>query len=371
MSGIYKITQLLLLFLCISTIGCERDSKNFSGTGKVAPLQVTLKVPCTENQETFVLNQQGTGRDIFRIETKWCFKTKKVSKLRILFLIDESKSMYTNDAVISNSCGRLDAINTLINIAKQRQGSNPDDIEVGLITFGSTARKISDFKTSTNIKPYLTAETICRENDETNYSEALRLSGQMIQNKKIADQVPIPATIYMITDGGPSRGLGGVSDPGKIEAQLLQEMTTLKKDLVLVNVLFLKPKNEDPAPAEQLLARMTKDPSRVVAVEHAHQLSRAIESFKLPLPKLKNGGVSAVMKFAGQSRNIGIAKTKDNFSGSADQETGISEVSTLTDPFSFDLGHQMIGKFDMQFDLRTSEGLRTRKVQINFERSKR
>jgi uncharacterized protein YegL len=120
----------------------------------------------------------------------------------IVFVVDISGSMATNDPIQNNTCGRRDAIEAVVTAL----GSNAD-ARVGLVTFGTTVMqstpdfmKPADFLSSN----YFSTNVTCYNGGGTNYSAGL----SEVKTILSASRQEAKREIYMISDGHPTLGDG-------------------------------------------------------------------------------------------------------------------------------------------------------------------
>ncbi len=167
-----------------------------------------------------------------RINGEFCPQAVAGEGSKFLFIIDYSESMKTNDPIINNSCGRLEAIKALVQKLVQKYGTK---VSFGSVAFGSYAQVQSQITDATSFQSSLTVNSICNSSmGTTNYKAAFDTARQLYQNTQGSK------IVYFISDGEPTEG-GTVADPSShitVGVQAAQQLRATYSDLIL-NAVFL------------------------------------------------------------------------------------------------------------------------------------
>ncbi len=125
----------------------------------------------------------------------------------IIFVIDVSGSMTGADPIANGSCGRLKAVETIINDIVSRGG----DTRFGIVTFSSglVARSSMLFGDRTNLfadvaRGSTISDTICRASGGTNYGSALSGAESIFTGSR-AQAIK---ELYFVSDGAPEDTAG-------------------------------------------------------------------------------------------------------------------------------------------------------------------
>jgi uncharacterized protein YegL len=197
----------------------------------------TLEVPTTgvtiEGTGEFQLDVQDDLEINLMITGGYCEPT--TADRDVVFAVDISSSMRTNDRRRNNSCGRLQAIDAVLDTLE------PTD-QVGLVTFDSRVRtsiplqSVADFRAN----PDYSYRTLCVGRGNTNFRNALE-GTQNILSKARAQSFQ---EIYFLSDGENSTGAE--------EAASLRQQATIAtfglkgSDKQLSEVIASKDKNGAP-----------------------------------------------------------------------------------------------------------------------------
>lgn len=125
----------------------------------------------------------------------------------IVFIIDVSGSMAQNDPFNGTSCGRLEALQAVIQTV-------PAGSHFGVVTFHTLVGKQSSSLFDSQAALYADlagsgsiANVVCAHYLDTNYQSGLRAAGALLQTGR----ANATKEIYFISDGEPTAGFDGIS----------------------------------------------------------------------------------------------------------------------------------------------------------------
>ena len=230
------------------------------------------------------------------------------SSLHVLFVLDFSGSMQSNDPVTGSgpnaSCGRSRAVKAIVDRLTASRGKE-DKLSAGIVGFGTDATEVVAETDMAQFKP--SVDSMCRSSGGvTNYRAAFELAGRKLGASSKAARI-----LYFISDGLPTAG-GVMTDPIIINPfdplSTMAAMSTaaaINSDAhyragaeaatalraqfpaMVFNALLLNPSTTvsgdglDPA---QYLAALTGDASRVRVVSQASQLAdSAVQLLTVPV----------------------------------------------------------------------------------------
>lgn len=174
----------------------------------------------------------------------------------IIFVIDVSGSMQSNDKEKTNSCGRLAAVKTIIANAV----ANGKDARFGIVTFSDNVKAQSSamFADDANLFADIGGATnpqniLCDHGGNTAYGNALSGAEQILKSSRSGAN----KEIYFISDGEPTDNAGpsiasrlrtsGVSINGTLTPVQIATVMLGKDDgLILKNDIASKDKNNNP-----------------------------------------------------------------------------------------------------------------------------
>ena len=225
--------SLILTACSIGLVACSDTSFN-GRSGKTTPppaSQVEPKPGTNEGEATvrslnvtcppgggeahLVTDVTGAKATTVHLEGDFCGVTSPQTAsgaLSVLFIVDWSGSMGTNDPLAGDSCGRLTAAQAVVSKLKAAGSAT---VNVGVVPFGSRAlTPIPLAPVDTFSGSSLTSQVFCRaDGGTTNYDAALRAAKSQLSGVQGAKY------IYFITDGQPTAagdgnaatgGLGGI-----------------------------------------------------------------------------------------------------------------------------------------------------------------
>lgn len=265
-------------------IGCGEAS--FTGAGvakKAAPVllqsrdqasnAIKLRSTCDSRSVTVPASES----DQLRVSLEGEFCAQDTSDLQVVFVLDFSESMRSNDPAYnafagggSPSCGRALAVSQVTQMIKSAGG---DQVSVSMVGFGGGAVELLTETPINSFQPL--ASDLCR-NDllATNYKAAFNEATRVMQSSTKTNKV-----LYFISDGLPSRGgavlrtanLQGHRNAGKRAAQ---NMRNALPDLTF-NAILLEPMSGIGfgIDSRSYLSELTGDPSRVRVVSQAAALA--------------------------------------------------------------------------------------------------
>ena len=205
-------------------------------------------------------------------------------KRDIVFIIDVSGSMFFNDPRVGAGCGRLNAIQTVI------QSSAGGAAKLGLVTFGSGVKKVSTGLFDTQDKLFADAaasgtiaDTVCAATDETNYQGSLQAANNLLQTGR-ADATK---EIYFISDGEPTKGYDGIAEATALKSTGIQ----VAGKAVPVTIATVMLNGSDQVLEKSIASKDASGKPLHAYVKNAADLAQA-------LSKLANNGItSATLKY--------------------------------------------------------------------------
>lgn len=241
------------------------------------------------------------------------------SSLHVLFVLDFSGSMQSNDPVTgsgsSASCGRSRAVKAIVDRLTASRGKD-DKLSAGIVGFGTDATEVVGETDLAQFKPPV--DSMCRSSGGvTNYRAAFDLAGRKLGASSKATRI-----LYFISDGLPTAG--GTSAPPIIidpfdpfsAMNAMSAAAAMSNDSnyragsdaaaalrsqfpgLVFNALLLQPSatvSGDGADPAQYLATLTADASRVRIVSQAGQLAdSAVQLLTVPVI-LDSGNVDAAV----------------------------------------------------------------------------
>jgi uncharacterized protein YegL len=206
-------------------------------------------------------------------------------KLTILFVVDFSGSMEENDPrtlLPLLSCGRLEAARAIVRKI-EADISDKDDVRIGLVSFGNSARiaeniiSLKDFKSNLN-----TFELCGHDQQATNYRQAFE------QSRVALNGIDGNKVVYFISDGLPTMGADNAppdnNDAGGHHKQAgLQAMQALQQNTqnLTVNAVFLN-RGQTGQAEFNYLTQLTGAASRVRVASDAAQLADKVVELSIP-----------------------------------------------------------------------------------------
>jgi uncharacterized protein YegL len=178
---------------------CRDIQRVSEGNIEQAPQEVFLKGSGTHH-----LSVSSNDRINFALDRHHC--EPQNSPRDLIFVVDISGSMNQNDRRVNNSCGRFEAIKSILESLQQ-----PDEIRVAVITFSgnvaSNSRefmRVSDFQASA----FFQSSLICAANGGTNYRAALDATLDILADARPESM----REVYFISDGEPNRNQEGYDE---------------------------------------------------------------------------------------------------------------------------------------------------------------
>jgi|GEM_PF-1913168 len=240
------------------------------------------------------------------------------SSVHLLFVLDFSDSMRTNDPTTGSgagaACGRSKAVSAIIEKMTASRGKD-DKVSAAIIGFGTTASEVSGETDLAQFKP--SADALCRSNSgSTNYRAAFELAAQ-----KLSASPKTAKIMYFISDGLPTAG-GVMTTPLIIDPfdpyatiNAMNQAAAMNQDVhfragvdaaaslrsqfpvMVFNAMLLQSAAValpyDPA---VYLSQLTNDASRVRIVSQASQLAEsAVQLLTVPV-SLDAGNVDASVR---------------------------------------------------------------------------
>jgi hypothetical protein len=297
------------------------------------PFRHDLQLACEDNK---VIEMSPLNPEQARIGTsiKGELCPNITHTLHILFIVDNSGSMgrhrdpklgqempgndpQLKDAVGKPTCGRLRAARAVIDMLKNPSYANVSTT-ISLISFASkvienkTIKKIEDPLDGSLVNEKVFCETVIQGatyaqpgglvipgvTAATNYQEPLNAGEQLLKN------LQGQKVVYFITDGNPNEPgteAFGIAAGIKAGEQLRSNVANS-----VINALFLAATN--PAEAQDILAKVSGDKSRVLLASNSNELEKKIIEFP-PLGFLPGSGKGSltIAPYPEEPLNVAIA----------------------------------------------------------------
>lgn len=330
----FKLLVILVGPIIAVLSGCnsENSFQGKSGLRKPVVSQVpqdamSLSSNCA-NPSILVSRQELAARNGDMVVTgEFCAQNS--SDLQVLFLLDFSGSMKTNDPGIGGwnfSCGRSRAVQAIAQ-AIRASSSAQDQVTVGVLGFGDTTRNIvSD--TSLSAFSY-NGPILCGSGlGGTKYGEAFTSATRVLQQSPRKNKL-----LYFITDGEPSDSFVGTSAASTMRSAIPG---------LAFNAILLQSSGgnwsgggggQDP---RTYLSGLTGDPSRVRIVSEANALAtQAVQLLARPVIIDQGTVVARLVDPVGGIRNVPIASFLQSGGGQSGSLGG-STWSYATDRFKIE-----------------------------------
>jgi hypothetical protein len=253
---------------------------------ELPPVFTTIKLPCQGLETPKKLEYiKGFTNTRVILEGELCHQAESQvinSELTILFAVDFSGSMGSNDPAVSGSCGRRRAIEAILDRVVKTTAAANTNVKFGILGFDSDAgimNPLEPLRDNTSVS----SSDLCLAHGSTNYEAAFNLATSML-----ADESGRKA-LYFISDGLPTKSSAGqsLSDEKGLEAA-----TALRNsidDLSLFAIYLDGPdgsvtggKNSDITDPESYLSQITGNAENVKIVSSASDLVEKILTFKIP-----------------------------------------------------------------------------------------
>lgn len=323
-----KTTHLLLSCIALFTLSCSDAKFNASDRKKDQSEPANPKEPTPTNstdngdpvayalncdrKDPLVVDLKSKVNEKIKIKGEFC--PKSFGKLSVLFVVDFSGSMGAYNGLpgsdpgsfLTQSCGRRKAIESIIAKIKADMRTE-DDINLGLVQFGSDARiaapltKLANFERS-----FVSYSSLCGSNmGATNYESAFQKARETLGTTD-GNKV-----VFFISDGLPTAYNG--SDPNLSEDEVgkqkgltaAQDLAGAVKDMTL-NVVFLSGENK--SVAQTYLESITGDKAKVKLAEGAGSLADKIVELSIPSVSINKETISAELVFGEQKKPVKIVK---------------------------------------------------------------
>ena len=226
------------------------------------------------------------------------------SKLTVMLVNDVSDSMQENDPLTNGSCGRYQAISSIIEKLKALM-TDQVEINVGILNFASYGQTLLEMTNIKNLQS-LPVNEICDHYAQTNYEDALGKAS------RILSQYDGNRALYFITDGLPTQS-NSSGDHRQRGLEAAENLRFSISDLVFYSI-YLESKEErsvfSPDPA-QYLSKVTGKSENVKLVKDAASLATEIAKFELPEPQdTQLSKPSLSLEFDGQKKDIAVESFK-------------------------------------------------------------
>jgi uncharacterized protein YegL len=324
-----KTTHLLFPCIALLALSCSDAKFNASDRKKdqpdpAVPVEPPTTGDPTDNGDPVAYSLNCDRKDPLvvdlkskvdkKIKVKGEFCPKSFGKLSVLFVVDFSGSMgaYNGQpgsdpgSFLTQSCGRRKAVESIIAKIKADMRTE-DDINVGLVQFGTDARiaaplaKLANFENST-----VGYSSLCGSNmGSTNYEAAFQ------KTKEAFGTTDGNKVVFFISDGLPNAYNGSYPNTSEDEAgkqkglTAAQDLTSAVKDMTL-NVVFLSGENKDAA--QTYLESITGDKTKVKLADNAGSLADKIVELSIPSVSINKETVSAELVFGEQKKAVKIVK---------------------------------------------------------------
>jgi Mg-chelatase subunit ChlD len=135
------------------------------------------------------------------------------TKRDIVFIVDTSGSMKDNDPKTGTTCGRFDAIQSIV-----RSFEKPENIRIGGVTFSDSATSSGVMMDTTMfLNSSIAASTsLCRNSGGTNYQSGLKLAIDLLSDAREGSV----REVYFISDGEPNTGQEGAAEGAILKDKL-------------------------------------------------------------------------------------------------------------------------------------------------------
>lgn len=339
--GDILLDQLKILSAAVVLVlaACNDDGFRGSGDG-VRARRGNIDSVCAGNAQASQGDGEISGLGGTKIKVSGEFCTVSLDAgldpaLTVLFVVDFSGSMEGADPGNGQTCGRLDAANTVLrNIVPPGltdQDGNPPLVNVGAVSFDQSARQQVPLTPVATVGNAMTFQNFCASTGaSTNYEDGFRTANEALSS------VPGNKVIYFISDGLPtSYGSnlisqffsGGAQDRQQAKQRGIDAASALRLDpATTLNVLFLQnnhpdytdPLEPDPRPYLQQVAPPENGVERVVIAQNANELASKIQLLERPDPSEINGnGLNGILEAQGFSaRNVKVKlENKNSTSG--------------------------------------------------------
>ncbi len=131
----------------------------------------------------------------------------------IVFVVDVSGSMDTNDPRIVDSCARLEGMQSILKTLTNRPGQNPEAVRFGVITFSSSLMTYSTGLYGSSQKFFddlarsgKPADVLCEAVGGTNYESGIVKAAELLKGGRVG----ATKEVYLISDGQPTEGQDGI-----------------------------------------------------------------------------------------------------------------------------------------------------------------
>jgi uncharacterized protein YegL len=320
-----------LVLVGLGVVACGKSSFKGGATAPIVqePKRVdhTLTATCDEATGVSRLETQltGTEKTYVTLTGEFCGlkATDEVAKpVTILFVVDISGSMRTNDPLVQGSCGRFAAFQAL-SAQLLEQAKVADQVKAGVVVFGDTARVARPVGSLEDISKLNNRDVLCSTlGGATNYEAAFQTSEQTLKD------IEGEKVVYFLSDGLPTVSAGSPSsafntnpakavrdsaDAGSAAAKNLQANVTE----MAMNAIFLKTGDdalnqidglEDFDPGTYL-GEIVGSPERVKVVANAEDLAKEIVKFDPPTFKqFEEKSVAAAVTASAGERTLKIVK---------------------------------------------------------------
>ena len=310
-SGIFLVMMSIAFTWSCAQSPSFKASGSRAGVAGANAMSVQIKCGDTKIQVDKKLLAAAGGR--LQLSGELCPVSS--SSVHILFVLDFSDSMRTNDPTVgvgaAASCGRSKAVSAIIEKMTASRGKD-DKVSASIVGFGTAASEVSGEVDLAQFKP--SAEALCRSNSgSTNYRAAFELAAQ-----KLAASTKTAKIMYFISDGLPTAG-GIMTTPVFIDPfdpyatiNAMNQAAAMNQDVhfragvdaaaslrsqfpaMVFNAMLLQSAAValpyDPA---VYLSQLTNDASRVRIVSQASQLAEsAVQLLTVPV-SLDAGNVDA------------------------------------------------------------------------------
>lgn len=321
-------------------MGLSCSNENFRGGGnKVEPTPIpatvaatptptpptpgvqSLKLTCDGNNSSTnsFTSLQGKSTDSIKIEGEFC--PSVFAEMTILFVVDFSGSMATNDPIVSGSCGRLSSAQSILARIKEKVRAQ-DKVNVGVVSFSTSASLIVSLTAIDKIDASVTSTNFCGQSGSTNYAEAFKQAKTALLNATGSK------TVYFISDGEPD-----VSGMTSAQAQQagLTEAQNLKTAIptLAINAIYLQSGSSSGSfNPQSYLEQITGSADRVKVASAASTLADEILKFGFPTLEVDEKTAKGFLK-VGASSTTGPVEIESFARNTA--KTGV--WSYVTKPF--------------------------------------
>ena len=228
-------------------------------------------VACTDGADKRTIELSAKADQQVKLIGDLC--PNPTARLTILFVVDFSGSMATNDPGAAD-CGRYKAVTALVDKIK-KDIKTGDKVDVGMIGFADAALPVQAAKPIDQFAATTTAAMVCRSDlTGTNYAAAFNLATTTLSTVTTGRTV-----IYFLSDGLPNRPVDEAT--GKTAGKVALTALNAAVKGVTTNFVLLDATNALGATGKTYLESLAGDPAKVKIVTDANKLAEKVVELSL------------------------------------------------------------------------------------------